>query len=222
MSKTTQQCFSALGGKQIMKNECYTREAEIENLLIFLEDYNLKDKIFWLPFDTINSFVYIYMVKYGYKVKISNLLEDKDFFNYEEENYDIILSNPPFTSRTKIFNRLESFNKPYIMIQPVQFFNNVSMCNLLAFSEGNKYQFILPDHRMGFITIKDNMLKDNTNTTLFNSFWLCKDMNFCAGKIFIPLKTTVSHKTVITYNIKSDATYKQELDLFNYEEGEIK
>jgi hypothetical protein len=208
---STQQQYSGLGGKAEGKNECYTRECEIENLLLYLENVNLKDKVFWLPFDTEYSFIYIYMLKYGYKVKISNLFVGKDFFEYEEPEYDIIISNPPFTDRTKIFKRLESFNKPYIMLQPVQFFNNASMVRMLCKQEDlfscSCFQFLFPDHRMGFITIKEDKLKDNVNALLFTSFWLCKGLNLENGKTFIQIPTIISHKTIKEYDITADKVF---------------
>ena len=47
----------------------------------------------------------------------------QDFLNFNPQfEFDIIISNPPFSKRTKFFNKLNSYNKPYIMLQPIMFF----------------------------------------------------------------------------------------------------
>jgi len=45
-------------------------------------------------------------------------IEDKDFFKWTPEDYDIIVSNPPFSKKREVFERLKDLNKPFIMIAP--------------------------------------------------------------------------------------------------------
>lgn len=74
------------------------------------------DKIIYEPFyctgrskDILNSI--------GYENVIHN---DVDFFtHYDKYEYDIIISNPPFSIKKKIFDKLREIDKQFIMIVPV-------------------------------------------------------------------------------------------------------
>ena len=46
-------------------------------------------------------------------------LKDKIFFEYEPDEWDIIVSNPPFSIKDKILERLYSFNKPFAILLPL-------------------------------------------------------------------------------------------------------
>ena len=41
------------------------------------------------------------------------------FFNYEPKKWDIIVSNPPFSIKDKVLERLYSFNKPFAVLLPL-------------------------------------------------------------------------------------------------------
>lgn len=45
--------------------------------------------------------------------------KDKDFFDYEPEDWDVIIDNPPFSIMRKIVARALSFKKPVILILPL-------------------------------------------------------------------------------------------------------
>ena len=50
----------------------------------------------------------------------SNIKDGQDFFKYEpDSHYDIIVSNPPFSKKDKILNRLDELNKPFAILLPV-------------------------------------------------------------------------------------------------------
>lgn len=57
-----------------------------------------------------------YLRELGYNV----IHNDEDFYeNYDKHEYDIIVSNPPFSDKKKVFNKLKKIDKPFIMIVPV-------------------------------------------------------------------------------------------------------
>ncbi len=147
---------------------CYTKLSEAEKLVKYIEKIIPKNSVIWCPFDTNKSNIVIALKKYGYTNVINTHIDNGyDFFNTEIE-CDYIISNPPFQNRTAIFRRLYSFNKPFIMLQPIQAFNNNSYIKWLI--EKNKdIGFLCPDNRMGFIV--DGVEKDKT--TAFYSFWHC-------------------------------------------------
>ena len=56
-----------------------------------------------------------YLTQMGYAV----IHEDKDFFTYEPNQYDIHVSNIPYSCIKKVLIRMKELNKPFILIMPV-------------------------------------------------------------------------------------------------------
>ena len=127
---------SALGDEQM------TPKYAILPLLKYIP----KDKIIWCPFDTSESkFVKIFQ-KEGYKVIFSHIKDGIDFFEYyPEEEYDIIISNPPYSKKDKVLKRLNELNKPFAMLMPLptlqgqKRFNDIKNCQALIFDKRIKY-----------------------------------------------------------------------------------
>jgi hypothetical protein len=174
-------------------NECYTRYIEAKKLVDFLEEYNMKDKVIWCPFDNNNSNIVIALKERGYNVINTHIKLGQDFLTFIPNfEWDIMISNPPFSKRTRFFNKINSYNKPYIMLQPIMFFNNNSMIRDLIRSS-NQYRFIFPNYRMGFIVKSGYGYTEKDKTTAFYSFWLCKDL-FLDKNVFIELKEIEEEK----------------------------
>ena len=168
-------------------NEVYTRYIEAKKLMNFLEDFNLKNKIIWCPFDENNSNIVIALKEEGYNVINTHLNYGHDFLTFNPNfEFDIMISNPPFSKRTKFFNKINSYNKPYIMLQPIMFFNNNSMIRELI-KDSNRYRFLMPNNRMRFIVSSGKEYTEKDKTTSFYCFWLCKDL-FLEKNTFIELK----------------------------------
>ena len=49
----------------------------------------------------------------------SSIHDGQDFFKYEPDEWDIIVSNPPFSIKDKILERLYLFNKPFAILLPL-------------------------------------------------------------------------------------------------------
>lgn len=79
-------------------DECYTPDYAVEPLLEFIP----KDKIIWCPFDTEES-EFVKIISQTNPVVHSHIWNNQDFFNYEPEEWDIIISNPPFQGKRKFF-----------------------------------------------------------------------------------------------------------------------
>lgn len=73
--------------------------------------------------------------------------EEKDFFDENNYKYDCIISNPPFSKRKQIFEKLKTLNKPFALIVPLQTLTNNYFKTLFT----DKVQIIIPNHRIGFI-----------------------------------------------------------------------
>ena len=102
--------------------------------------------------------------------------EEIDFFNNDTlPNYDIIVSNPPFSQSKAIMNRLAVLDKPFILILPS------SKINTLYFRENFKnkgLQIIIPRKRIHFTKLIDGKIPDNwKNACYFDCFYYCYKMN---------------------------------------------
>ena len=125
-------------------DECMTLDYAVRPILKYLP----KNKIIWCPFDTEESQFYIQLVKGGWQVERSHISEGKDFYTYEPTNWDIIVSNPPFTNKRKIFERALSFDKPFALIMSNTWLNESAPKILFRDKE---LQLLMFDKRMCFM-----------------------------------------------------------------------
>ena len=102
-------------------NEYYTQPSSWDKILNYVDKKNNK---IYEPFygggDTYNYF----------KNKGYNVIGKKDLDFFEDEKYikdcDIIISNPPFSTKYKIMERIVKYNKPFILILPLHSINTIS------------------------------------------------------------------------------------------------
>lgn len=102
------------------RDEYYTPRYAVLPIIKYLP----KDAVIWCPFDTPNSEFVLALKANGFKVEHSHILTGQDFYNYEPEHWDIIVSNPPFTGKADIFRRCISFNKPFVLLMACNWFND--------------------------------------------------------------------------------------------------
>ena len=99
--------------KKGLTDEWYTPESAIRPILQHLP----WGCIVWCPFDTEESNFVKVLRENGYIVECSHIHnEDEDFFNYEPFEWDIIVSNPPYSIRNDILKRVFSFGKPFALL----------------------------------------------------------------------------------------------------------
>ena len=95
------------------------------------------NKIVWCPFDTEHSEYVLALKAAGIRVVHSHILTGEDFFVYEPEEWDLIVSNPPFSIKQKVVERC---------LAPVHLFQEKEMQMLLfdkriQFTEKNAAYF---------------------------------------------------------------------------------
>lgn len=148
-----------------------------------------RSPIILMPFDTKNSeFVLSFYERYGkdlYELKFGHISTGQDFFTYDYGDYDIVISNPPFSRKLDIFKKLIELDKSFALICNVMCLNYMEIGNYFADHKG--LQLIIPDKRISF----------NGNPSSFNSAYFCynftkKDLQFChlphcnSGKNYTP------------------------------------
>lgn len=154
------------GSKDVMyssgnNDECYTPDYGVAPILEFIP----KNKIIWCPFDTKES-EFVKQISKTNEVVYSHISEEQDFFTYEPDKWDIIISNPPFKGKRKIFERALSFNKPFALLMTMTFMNEAAPVQLF---EDRGLQLLLFDKRIEFY--QPNAKQRGKIT--FNSSYFC-------------------------------------------------
>ncbi len=103
-------------------DEWFTPDYGVEPLLEFLPPF--RNKVIWCPFDTDGSGFCRVLRGAGYEVVNSHISYGQDYFSYEPENWDIMISNPPFTNKREIFRRALRFNKPFALLMTLTWLND--------------------------------------------------------------------------------------------------
>ena len=101
-------------------DEYYTPRYVVKELMPYLT----KDKVVWCPFDTEESEFVKVLSEEGFQVVNSHISYGQDYYTYEPKYWDIIVSNPPFTNKRKIFERAMSFNKPFALLMSNTWLND--------------------------------------------------------------------------------------------------
>ena len=96
-----------------MQDEYYT---PLYVILPIAEYIKPKSKI-WCPFDTEQSLYARYFRSKGYEVVTSHINEGKDFFKIEPPlGTEYIISNPPYSKKDLVFERLFNLGIPFAML----------------------------------------------------------------------------------------------------------
>ena len=139
------------------KDEYYTPAIMVYPIIEYLK----AGSTIWCPFDTKDSeFVRVFKT-YGFNVIHSHIWEGLDFFEYEpSEPYDYIISNPPFTKKLEVLERLYNLNKPFAMILGLPILNYQVIGN---FFRDKNLELLIFDKKVSF----------DGNTASFNCSYFC-------------------------------------------------
>jgi len=146
------------------KDEYYTPTILVDCIIPHLHQKNFKT--IWCPFDTEKSEFVIRLREEGFDVIHSHIWEGKDFFHfYPEEHFDAIISNPPFTMKLKVLEKLYSIGKPFAVIMglPILNYQEVGEFFHAQQSKGNFLELLIVDKKVSF----------DGNTASFNNSYFC-------------------------------------------------
>ena len=104
-----------------------------------------------------------YLREMGFNV----IHEPIDFF--EENRGEILISNPPYSIKSKVFRRLREIGKPFMMLVPVSTITKKFLTDLFR----DEVQLVIPKKRIHFI--KKGQQSDRA---WFDTVWLCHGMEF--------------------------------------------
>jgi hypothetical protein len=143
-------------------DECYTPAYGVTPIIKYIP----KDAVVWCPFDKVQS-QFVQQITKTNKVIISHIDNGEDFLSWEPEvNWDVIVSNPPFTNKRKFFERALSFNKPFALVMTNTWLNDAAPKQLF---KDRDLQLLMFDKRMEFI--QPNSV--TTGKITFSSSYYC-------------------------------------------------
>lgn len=147
-------------------DEVFTSFYAVEPLLEFVP----KSKIIWCPFDEEWSAFYQLFSENGYQVIRSCLKDNQDFFYYEPEQWDILISNPPFSKKNEVLKRTYSFEKPFALLLPTNSIQSKKRFEIFR----NDIQLLAFDARVDYHT-RNNLLC-TTKGNHFSSAYFCRNL----------------------------------------------
>ncbi len=164
-------------------DEHYTPEYAIRPIMKYLD----KDKIktIWCPFDTEDSlFVKIFRNE-GFEVIATHIENNQDFFGYPIGNLplcDAIISNPPYSLKGKILERLFLIGKPFAMlVGVVGLFESKYRFEMFR---DNFFEILYMDKRIAYF--KDFKEQKPSVNPPFSSVYVCSQLlpkQICFEKI---------------------------------------
>ena len=115
----------------------------------------------WCPFDTEHSEFVLALKEHKFKVVHSHICTGQDFFEYEPERWDVIVSNPPFSNKLAVFERCLGFGKPFALLMSNFWLNDSAPCRLFKDKE---LELLLFDKRVQY---------NDLNRVPFGSSYFC-------------------------------------------------
>ena len=95
-----------------VKDEYYTPAILVEIVLPYLKP----NSTIWCPFDTQQSEFVKVLEANGHTVLSTHIWKGLDFFEFQPHRFDYVISNPPFSLKNQVIERLVGFGKPFALL----------------------------------------------------------------------------------------------------------
>lgn len=154
--------------KKSNTDEWYTPKEPVEMIVPYLVRGGYKKIL--CPFDKEESNYVQVLREKGFEVTFGHIETGEDFFEIKDfSQYDAVVSNPPFSKRQQIFERLFDVGIPFALIIN---WNGLfdSRARWEMFSK-NKFELLIPLGRTHFFN-----KKCKGNSPNFQSIYVCKGM----------------------------------------------
>lgn len=122
----------------------------------------------WCPFDKKDSEFVKILQKENYQVVHGHIDTGEDFFKYEEvpAGCEVVVSNPPFSKRDAIFEKLYKMNIPFALIMNSNgLFDSKKRFEIF---KNNNFEMLIPQGRMNF-----HNGAEVRNSPNFQSIYIC-------------------------------------------------
>jgi len=150
-------------------DEYYTPPYAIKPILKYLKPSSL----IWCPFDTDESHFISELRKDGHTVYGSHISDGYDFFTTEpKDRTDYIISNPPYSKKFEVINRLFELKIPFAML-----------VGIVGLFESQKRFFMFKKHKfeMMYFNLRISYFKDYKDPSPklnppFSSVYICSKL----------------------------------------------
>lgn len=150
-------------------DEFFTPKYAVDPILKYLKP----NSTIWCPFDKGFSEYVKVLRGGGHKVIFSHIDNGEDFFNMEVPECDYIISNPPYSRKIEVLERLFELKIPFAMlVGNVGIFDSKYKFNLF---KSNDFELLYFDKRIQFIDGTSADLKTKGSPP-FNSIYVCHKM----------------------------------------------
>ena len=128
-------------------DEFYTPEYAIRPILKYIKP---NSKV-WTPFDTDESLFVKLMREQGHTVEATHISSGVDFFDCDIPECDYIISNPPYSRKGEVFERLFQIGKPFAMlVGVVGIFESQHRFNMFA---SNDFEIMYMNKRIAYFLV---------------------------------------------------------------------
>lgn len=148
-------------------DEFYTPGYVVEEIIPYIP----MGAIVWCPFDTIES-QFVKLIAKTHQVVYSHIDMGQDYYLCEPDKWDVMISNPPFTGKAKIFERALSFGKPFALLMTTQWLNDSAPSKLWGGS-GRDLELMMFNKRIHYI---NGLTGEIQKKTTFGSAYYCSDL----------------------------------------------
>ncbi len=105
----------------------------------------------------------------GNKVLTSHIQDNQNFLEWEpDKDYDLIITNPPYSIKTEFLARAYQLNKKFAMLLPITALESQGRSKIFREYDGN-LEVLVFDKRVNFF--------DKKGTSIwFNTSWFCRNV----------------------------------------------
>lgn len=150
-------------------DEFYTPRYAIEPIIKYLREKGYKR--IWCPFDTEDSLFVKVLSEKGFEVVHSHIADGEDFFTISKD-CDAIISNPPYSLKTEVLERLFHLGKPFAMlVGVVGLFESARRFSMF---HDNEFEIMYFNKRISYF--KSYSDPTPSLNPPFSSVYVCKDI----------------------------------------------
>ena len=138
-----------------IKNDDYSTPIEAFQLIFKYVD---KSQKVWCPFFNDGS-----LVNHLESLEVNYIHSNTDFFTYEPD-FEILIDNPPYSIKQKVFERCIALDKPFALLVPMDTLDRQYFSKLF---KDKDITIIIPIKRYNFVS------NEKKTSVPFKCIWIC-------------------------------------------------